>query len=835
MSSYPIFSTLAPAYWAAGLQAIPLWQGEKRPAINDWSRFAETPLSDAERAAFLAQHPNGNIGLALGPASGIVAIDIDTDDTTVLGILKRLLPFSPWTRIGKKGKLLAYRFNGQPTFRIKDANGAMLVEHLSAGTQCVLPGSIHPETKLPYEADSDLFDPAVLNSLAELPPEFEAILRSALEEGGVKLSVSGRARVTDYVGRGARDVQMISVAGHYANGVLRGELTFQQAINRMVAWKSSCVEAVAGDDIDIEKGIVRLAEFIIGDVTGPKMKTLPKGWDEGLSDEEKALFGFDIFDAKHEEWDYERLKAFIRNAFMVNEPDTVGRDEARIEFMKQLSRSKVSKFDEERLLKYVVAAGQFGVLLSTLKAELRQLRQGELTGDNHQEIAEAILMDLNRRIGFEMKNTNDAGWYRFNGNKFWKWIGTHWEEEDESKILRHIGEEFGNLAVSKRASDYRELMKYVAQLCKGELKNNAEAGINFANGFLTRGLELVPHHPDYGCTYTLPYRYMPERADQGEMFFEFLKTSWGQDRDYQQKMDALQEALAVTLFGVAPDFQRAFCLHGPPKSGKSQMLKIIESLLPGQQQCAIPPQQWGDKFLPAQLHNKLLNVCGELSEKHKINGQSFKQIVVGETITGQHKNQNAFSFQPRCAHWFATNHVPRTDDTSDAFNRRWLLLTFERVVKDATRVIDIGSIIAAMEREEIAAWAVLGIVRLRQQKDFTLPESHKERIAEIARANNALRSFILDSGSVILGGLLEDGANSSIHISETEIYNAYFTFALAAGDAKPAYVIGFRQQMRELGFEMGFRTRVRHTESGGQDCVYENITLAKGNVVSLRK
>lgn len=64
---------------------------------------------------------------------------------------------------------------------------------------------------------------------------------------------------------------MTTMAGFYANAVTRGELSLLEAIDRMYVWKTCCVENVAGDDIDIEKGVRNLIQFLIQDVVGPKI------------------------------------------------------------------------------------------------------------------------------------------------------------------------------------------------------------------------------------------------------------------------------------------------------------------------------------------------------------------------------------------------------------------------------------------------------------------------------------------------------------------------------------------------------------------------------------
>ena len=260
----PIFGALAPLYWQAGLPVIPLHYREKKPIPLGWSQFSEKMPPVELQEHWLTNHANCNIGLVLGAQSQMVMIDIDTVDPNIITAIQQVLPPSPWERIGAKGKVLAYRYSGERSFQIKSAEGKILVELLSDRRQVVLPPSIHPDTKAPYTSNCDLL--SVHNALPGLPDGIELILRGALEEAGVKLSLSGSTRVTDFVSAGARDNQMTSLAGLLAWGITRGEKTFKEAEGQLRAWASMLTEKVAGDDVDIEKGVRNLATFLVRDV-----------------------------------------------------------------------------------------------------------------------------------------------------------------------------------------------------------------------------------------------------------------------------------------------------------------------------------------------------------------------------------------------------------------------------------------------------------------------------------------------------------------------------------------------------------------------------------------
>jgi len=314
-----IFQRTAPAYYEKNISVIPLRVHEKRPFTNGWQHYHNQEVSKTQQDNWLQSYPTGNIGLVLGEQSGVCVIDIDTDDAEVIRIIESLIPKSPWLRVGKKGYVAAYKYNGTPTFRIDDKNGVRFVEHLSSRSQVVLPPSIHPDTGRAYTANCELL--SVIDDLPELPKDIEERLRAAFELTGRKLSTNGYTKITQYVSSGSRDTQMIRVAGLGAKGVVRGETTFKRAVADLMGWYESRVEKVAGDDIDIQKGVRRLAEYVRADVD--KGMQLPVGWDEDMSKEELAEYGLS-FTEDDQQWEFEKLSDYITEQFTAHGENTKG-------------------------------------------------------------------------------------------------------------------------------------------------------------------------------------------------------------------------------------------------------------------------------------------------------------------------------------------------------------------------------------------------------------------------------------------------------------------------------------------------------------------------------
>lgn len=803
-----MFSKIAPAYWAAGIPVIPLKPREKAPAINAWSKYSAEMPSEETQAEWLAAYPDGNIGLPLGPVSGCVALDLDTDDPAVLRVLDKVLPPSPWKRVGKKGFVKMYKYSGERTCRIKDAEGKTLVELLSKSVQVVLPPSIHPDTQRPYEANCELL--SVIGNLPSLPLNFEVLLRQALIDEGVKLGSRSSFKIAEWVPAGGRDSMMTSMAGLLAMSVVRKEKSLLEAMNEAEAWIMNFAERVSGDDLDPSKGSQKVIEFVRRDVL-ENGKSLGPNWSSGLSPEDTVRFK-EFFGEVVEDWTTSEYLNHLESEFIsVPGTDQGGRATIMDGVMVRMSKQNVDAMQEEIILQYMHNANSKLMTMGALRKRMRDLRKPIAIGEDHTEVAQMLLRELEK-----------YGEVCFANGQFWQWVGSHWNLKIEGEIIKVLVENFGSLPAAKRSSDHYGIVRTLRNIVPQGLKRINVEGINFANGYLTMDRQLENHDPKFGCTYVLPYRYAPNEGAPLR-FLSLLDQCWGQDADYSEKVLALQEAMASTLFGMGPRFSRAVLLYGLPRTGKSTIKDIMRGMIPDDACSTVPPDEWGDRFAPTSMLGKLLNFAGELSETSMIAGDKFKMIVEGEEMRGEFKGGQIFKFRPLATHWFASNHLPRTRDTSSGFNRRWLILHFQYPVSDQDKVLKLAELILAEEREAIAAWAIAAIEDLMRRSEYTLPQSHKDRLGEMAATNNSVRSF-MQSGMVAVVPVAD--GQTPHHISEEALYNRYWAFCKLQTNAPPVSLLRFKSIAQEMQRELGFRI-VKETEGLQETHVFENLIFVE--------
>lgn len=803
-----IFATTAPAYYALGIPVIPCAENSKKALPTSWSSYSERMPDEATREEWMRKWPNGNIGVVLGQQSGMVALDLDTDDVNVARILDAILPHSPWVRRGKKGSVRMYRYTGQRTFRIIDMSGKPILELLAKGSQVILPPSIHPDTMQPYSANCELA--SVYKALPALPDNIETILRESLVQAGVSLSTRGSTRIVEFVAAGARDSTMTAMAGLTARAIIRGERTLNEAFEEMTTWVSEFVQQVAGDPLSVTKAHEKIVYFLKRDVVEGK-KALPKGWDGGLDENvRKAVLAEMGEDG--EQWDMARFMQHLTDEFTrlpSGDPARMGIIDAVL--VRLGKQQNLSSLEIESILSFIHGGTNRQVGMSVLRKRLKEVQQGEFLGLDHAEIARELLKELSR-----------FGEVRFENEKFWRWCGACWKELEHHEVLRVLAEEFGSFPAARRASDHRGILSVLSNVVTRGLASTDLEGINFANGFLTVDGELLTHDPKFGCRYVLPYRYVTDKEGHCPKFLSFLHDSWGHEPDFEQRVMALQEAISSTLFGVASRYSRAFCLYGVPHSGKSTLMRIILGLIPEDASCSIRPQTWGDRFAPIQMAGKLLNFCGELSEEQNIAGDRFKQIVEGDMISGEYKGKDMVLFKPTCAHWFCSNHLPNTRDSSSGFNRRWLFFPFTKATPIDKKVNLLELDILGDEREAIVAWAMPAIKRLRARHEYTLCKGHVNAISEMASKNNSVRYFFSAGGPEVVP------AETSKRTSERELYTRYFAFCRAVANARPVSLKKFRLMSQELQQELGFQIHL----TGQDDAEYHCITLVQPGAAS---
>ncbi len=229
--------------------------------------------------------------------------------------------------------------------------------------------------------------------------------------------------------------------------------------------------------------------------------------------------------------------------------------------------------------------------------------------------------------------------------------------------------------------------------------------------------------------------------------------------------------------------ERLFMFLGDGANGKSTLLNLIENFL-GHDNCVgIPLHQLiTDPYAISELHNKLVNLSGDISAKTLYDTNLIKYLTGTDTISSNRKYKTRITFKNYSKLINSCNKLPKTKDLTYGFFRRWITINFKyRFIKESeigfltekekqiTKIANpniINEIINDDELSGMLNWALIGLDRLLKQKDFSYSKTTHENMINWLRSSNSFEAFFMDK--------LKKNYNSRIKKSDIrEEYSKY--------------------------------------------------------------
>jgi phage/plasmid-associated DNA primase len=182
------------------------------------------------------------------------------------------------------------------------------------------------------------------------------------------------------------------------------------------------------------------------------------------------------------------------------------------------------------------------------------------------------------------------------------------------------------------------------------------------------------------------------------------------------------------------------------RAGKGTMAQFLTQLVPRPFITAVSPFNWDKEYYLASLIGSRFNSVGELPDSKPIPAASFKTVPGGDLLTGRHPNQRTVTFKNEAAHLFMSNHLINTQDHSEAFFTRWLIVEFPNSRLRTGLPIDPGLAERIIESElpGIAYWALTGAMRLMKNDSFSKSIVHDRLMEKWRRSTNSLEEFIFE-------------------------------------------------------------------------------------------
>jgi putative DNA primase/helicase len=338
----------------------------------------------------------------------------------------------------------------------------------------------------------------------------------------------------------------------------------------------------------------------------------------------------------------------------------------------------------------------------------------------------------------------EDGVYRLDKNE--KWLSGY--------VRGALGEDF-------RANRLREVVSW----CKANIANvptePSSEYVNTRNGLLywdEKPPRLEAHSPEIPSIIQINAAWDTKARCPGVMTFlgEVLPDDC---------IDFMFEWIGYLLIPDSRRFQKALMLEGPRDTGKSTLLKLIGDFLGDQAVTHHTLQSiCDDRFTAADLYGRLANVYADLDARNVEHSGKFKAIVGGDPINAEHKFGQTFTFSPTARMLYSANEPPGTNDQSDAYYKRWLILPMHNQLAEKEQDGSLDQRIATPEEMSgLLNAAVAGLKRLMARGMFSVPKSMKE----------AATRYRANTDTVVAWGMECLVMKGGVRTRQTDLYNSY--------------------------------------------------------------
>lgn len=213
------------------------------------------------------------------------------------------------------------------------------------------------------------------------------------------------------------------------------------------------------------------------------------------------------------------------------------------------------------------------------------------------------------------------------------------------------------------------------QVSAADLNNYPVHWINFKSGMYNPvSGEMLPHDPKYLSVNQIPHEFYPGEKVSGDAVESWLRFIVPHPEDRRM----LLEYVGLCLTRDCRQ-QKFLVLVGSGGSGKSTLIRMMETLIGESNLSHVSLKELGQRFASFGLLGKLVNSCADLEIDALSDVSTLKKCLGEDSLRGESKGRDAISFKSYARLIFSTNEMPLIlSEKSNGFYRRLLILTMDR-------------------------------------------------------------------------------------------------------------------------------------------------------------
>lgn len=308
----------------------------------------------------------------------------------------------------------------------------------------------------------------------------------------------------------------------------------------------------------------------------------------------------------------------------------------------------------------------------------------------------------------------------------------------EVKLKERIQEMWGDLATTYDVSETVGHIRRSTYISRKEFNMNPNE-VCLRNGILNMEIkELGEFSPERMFFYKIPVKYNPDaECPEIEKFLgEIL---------YEVDIPTIYELLGYCLLPKYL-YQKAFLFTGEGANGKSTLINLFKAFLGCENITSLSLQELEKSpYAKGALHGKLANVYPDLQDKALKTTGTFKMLTGGDMISTDRKYQGRLEFENHAKLIFSANKLPVAHDNTDAFFRRWVILSFPNVFEGKDRDPNLlDKLTTTEELSGLLNKSLLGLEMLQKRGDFSTTKSTDEWREEYVRMSDSIKAFVMD-------------------------------------------------------------------------------------------
>lgn len=308
--------------------------------------------------------------------------------------------------------------------------------------------------------------------------------------------------------------------------------------------------------------------------------------------------------------------------------------------------------------------------------------------------------------------------------------------------------------------------------------NNVLDKVCVNNGILDlKTKKLMPFDDDYIFFNKLPVDFDPgATCPKIKQFFETVLK-------YKEDIPVMQELFGYSLWKEY-FIEKSFMLSGNGRNGKGKTISLMKKFIGVSNVANISLKQIElDNFAISELHNKMVNLAGDIDKTSLKETGRFKGLTGRDLLSAPRKFLPCIHFVNYSKMIFCANDLPNVYDTSIGFWERWILIEFPYTFKSKKEIEQctdaaekslmklrdediIEKISTPNEMSGLLNWALIGLDSILKNREFSYSQNTTDVKNKWIRKSDSFKSFCLE--------FIQPEYNCMI--SKAELRNVYSKF-----------------------------------------------------------